>query len=605
MERGFQGTTSGNPGSTYAGIRPNERQINPHQIEMAKRMIRLDPWLRSVVDIRRDAVFMHGLIVQMQNGQEVTPPPERGLILQRFWIPFLNDCLDALLTIGIIPVTVATATLDTLTDNDRSVPNTAPNDTSAGNTVEMGASYNNSSTAGIRQTPSSTSGSPPTFTNKLGKTVIRYPVVVRGQHVMTTYYDYELKRQQFRFYWLNQFHAPATVTQEQNQVLYNSFGYIDPSVRILHGFGYDPTETGELQSPIASLFEWSERTRKSARVCASAQEIRALPVVFTERPDQFSMRTAQQQETTMMSGMERAVEIGRERLYFDNAETEEVARQDREYARSLRERREWVNQLRRSQTQQRQRMSTLNESAELDETLVPVILPLLSGHKIATRQLPPFNPDYLELNEEWKKQACIALGVPFTMIQEPTRVRSGIQDHTETFKRSTERLRLILSDLATQFYNQVYLDEDFPEIMALYLGEQWMTAPYEQKKRVYFQHLQRLVLPTLPDRHGDDLWILFQRKTISWSEYCTHTRRTSGFPRDEHIEKQELEPSDLRVDQGVTEPAATAGAPRTHSHHGQDDTVPQPKKPKSDTEKEEEEEDEEEPQKKRLKSDKN
>lgn len=139
-------------------------------------------------------------------------------------------------------------------------------------------------------------------------------------------------------------------------------------------------------------------------------------------------------------------------------------------------------------------------------------------------------------------------------------MQAGRYQHTETFQRTVSHYRQALSDLASRLYNELYLDADFPALMALYLGARWMEMPLEQQRQTYMQSQFRVVLPEMPDSHQEDLWTLFEREAISWEEFVAHTRRSTGFAADHAREALRYTPEHFLETQVSTRAVPAAGA---------------------------------------------
>lgn len=360
-------------------------------------------------------------------NREVMPPIERVAFVRRFWIPFISDALDCILTMGVVPVRIVRRPLWDLLENAQRPDHVSRDDRQQ---------HPNSSLlpAGVdtRAVARPGAGGAGRMARSLTRNQeVAYPVVVKGNYQITTYYDYDSDEQRFRFYrpvgTRPDLDEQARRMKEHEQGGHG-YGVFDPEVTVVHGFGADPTLEGELQSMIARLFPWAARIRELGRLELHAERQRANPVVLMQRPEQLSMRAGAQasggNDSSLYSARDNVFELNDVRLELSREDAAEKVRQDRAWAaRIAQERRAHEDRLRAQLEAGRSDaddpLASMNLSLAAAEVAPPITLPLLPGYQVATRPLPQLQSDFLANHELWQKMVCATFNVPLTMLQDP------------------------------------------------------------------------------------------------------------------------------------------------------------------------------------------
>lgn len=391
-----------------------------------------------------------------QNEKTISPSPEFERVLQSEWSPFITDLYDTLFILGIAPITFQKSLVG---DNDY-IPRV----------LEPG-------TYRIQVA----------FIKELESKIFR--VLVPSDHFFnadknTTDTSNKNSYNSLRaisFTMMNKINAfsrhssmrtsgysifkktlkPAFMADmPQNWIL-------DRNSIVLHGFGYDPSIYGIINSRLKSILEYSEFTAIQGRLMVLNQlRLTSRPIFIQQndppdpnknKPDLSFTSTKHKKDQWQQKKREDELEALKELAAQYAGNTEAMIMQDpNSQARGLMDR------------VQQDSISRLL----VGDTVAPVsIAPLPQGYILPSGQKPDvtLGMRFFDCDTELQPKKAAAYGIPIDLIQSRGVVRSNTAAQIEMFQQSVRRWMNVIGEILTHCYNSIYGNEDRRGLLAEYL----------------------------------------------------------------------------------------------------------------------------------------
>jgi hypothetical protein len=450
---------------------PGEVLISDVQVDQNWGLYRTEPMIRTVRDQLCRELVRNGLR-RTKGKRTIESTLKQRRVEKQFMLPMVYDMVDTLFVMGIVPVAWVSAddempeALRELFRLDETLP--------AGTKVPI-----------VPQ--------PGTYEITM--------LIYRGHRI-------------YRFWW-----KTSRIALEAQHVRPKW----DPDVQIFERMGWEPTITGQLNTPVTTL--WAELTWINAlRDChLNAVVAGCNPVLVTERPD----------ETTGDNPTNpNPLGEGTEHDYFADGDQFWREEQSRFYRTKA------GMQLERVQNQlflQQQVNLGTEEGAVEETTRVKSMsvnqLRLPAGRKVARPNPAQHVSGLVDTDKLSQEKVCIVMGWPrSTMINDSARVSGNVSGINDT-KRSTliawrDAISYILTDLDRQMWDGSHMAEDNEELEARIREESEASQgdSLKLKRRIaqiYRDYEFELSLAVSPQVTTGELVFMNSRGIIDWKTFAT------------------------------------------------------------------------------------
>lgn len=441
-----------------------------------------------------------GIVVYQGNSPRI-PSDAFRTVLQRDFVPFDRDALDAIMAIGVVPIAF------------RKVP-----------------------------------------TSGLGEEDLVPYVPKFGTYTITTFTVDGIQR--FNFYRNNFYaagHSPVAGSAS-GPAFWGTcgFGDHDPRVMVAHDFGYNPNVDGTLTSNLHAIAEQLSFIREMNGLAMTAERISSNPPLVTEYNNAIEDRAEDKFSENFYVGNPDRCVARAEAVYERNAQQQAAFRDNMrlwEQYNGLHGNEEFVDGDGQSLVQE-------SRGAKEPEGSVPprwgrdwrgAEMPWSRQYYIAaTRRhvqhhLPRSRGDLVAMNSQTMDIVCGVLNVPKGMLASDSHVRAGIEAVSEAMHRTVNRWADLLSHLMTAVYNHTFGVKDLRDELRMQ-AERRKRSPYdtaekllteedlfaaEQKTRV------RLAFDLPPSTSPERLDAMYNRGLIAWETYATAQLRLQNFSRDQ------------------------------------------------------------------------
>jgi len=490
------------PSGTSTAWETAEVPLRRDQVERAWGAL-AHPHVRMCFNEMTKRLFAGVGIVVYQGNTPRIPTDAFRTVLQRDFVPFDRDALDAIMTIGVVPIAF------------RKVP-----------------------------------------TNGLGEEDLVPYVPKFGTYTITTFSVDGIQR--FNFY-RNNFYAgagnsPATAGAASGPAFWGSsgFGDHDPSVMVAHDFGYNPNVDGTLTSNLHAIAEQLSFISEMNGLAVTAERISSNPPLVTEYNNAIEDRAEDKFSENFYVGNPDRCVARAEAVYERNAQQQAAFRENMrlwEQYNGLRGCEEFVDGDGQSVVPHDRRAS------EPEGTVAPAWgrdwrgaeMPWSRQYYIgATRRhvqhhLPRARGDLVAMNAQAMDIVCGVLNVPKGMLSSDSHVRAGVEAVSEAMHRTVNRWADLLSHLMTAVYNHTFGVKDLRDELRIQVQRR-RRSPYEtaekllteadlfaaeQKTRV------RLAFDLPPSTSPERLDAMYNRGIIGWETYATAQLRLQNFARDQ------------------------------------------------------------------------
>lgn len=454
----------------------DEVEIDRRQVEHALDIVQGNAWVRAVFQVVSDTVLHRGLSF-VSGAKPLAPRPFLQQLLDRHWVPFARDVLLHVFALGVVPVRLVAL--------------------SATELAAIGA-------------PEGTA----------------VPRVVHGRYSMRMRYNAASERYVFAVY-----------REDESATGGGAFGGAgvlrhDTRVRVLDGFGYDPSPGGRLRSVVASLMQWEFMVRDMQQQLVVSERTRANPVLWLERAQDDSSQLAGEDSgasghtvEVLLGDRDRVHERVEDRIFIDRVSEAELGRD-----------------------QMVHRAQALASGGRVDPTLLPVLMRVRPGWRIANRTVPESGRAFERYHEQWQDLVAAAFGVPAsTMFR--IAAKGGHEAHTPVFNRAMQRWRDQLGAVLTEQYRAIYAAQDVDEVLRRKRGADWVDqyagAP-ERATSDYLPDATRIVIPCAPDLDIQQLLTMHAANIVRFETLVDQARRSAGMEPADADELRELKRAEQR-----------------------------------------------------------
>lgn len=396
------------------------------------------PMVAACISTLRNQVMRQGIRFNRES-LELIPSVDFQQYVQQRLVPFCYQCLDAILLLGVVPI---------LYEREERT------------------------------------GQPWPYVPAIGSYVIKRHTVAGAVRLRFYWRNNDLQNASWQRQMLrvrNQHGVEAWVSRRtyEPRALESpeeAGGLYDPTVEIVHGFGYDPTSDGLLGSKVASLLQMVDERARHSHARATGEMNAANPPVFTEynyaaekqasKPFQTGYYTSASVplELTGGGGGEQNVEQLAARTYSRDAAQMEA------YAGLLRTHEQVTggNAAEQFGVRPEEYKSDLGGTAVVQHAFTSDGRPqpwqrqfhVSSSRVLRAGPQSHVATDYVSILSHLDDEVCAVFGVPKTYLLGNTSVRAGtdliasrLSDEVMTYKK-------ICGDILTHIYNVLFLNDD-------------------------------------------------------------------------------------------------------------------------------------------------
>ncbi len=310
----------------------------------------------------------------------------------------------------------------------------------------------------------------------------------------------------------------------------NISGQTDENVKFISGKGFDPTDTGLIVSPLASVIHTNTMVTAMFNYSLEAEAVRTNPVIRTEI---LSRNADGVQEITTGQFGESSSER-EENSYKRTREEFNVAQISK--------------QLYEDFYQNGQNGGKKLKIGELREK--HNIAPLPFGHKYVRDQLPIPRTDLQELDTMLQQILFAVYGVPRSIVYESTHARIKSDPNIESFNITVQYWRKILGEILTDWYEDNYGDETLKNNLndkAKKEGKGVFFLTREEMRKTKENSKITITFPSIINSDDEVLFKTYAMGIMDWNEYQESTRRASGLPILQKIPKEPLNQSEKKL----------------------------------------------------------
>lgn len=254
-------------------------------------------------------------------------------------------------------------------------------------------------------------------------------------------------------------------------------GIYDPTVEIMHGFGYDMTTNGLLGSKVASLLTMVEQRMRHMFARATGEMNAANPPVFTE----YNLAAEKQNSKSFQTGYFTSASVPLDSTGTGNGGTEQDLEglAGRTYTRDIAAREAYAGLLRTVEQDTGASASAMfsvrpdEYKSDLGGTAVVQNAFSADGyphpwqrqfHVSSSRVLKAgpkanFSTDYVNVLMHLDEEVCAVFGVPLTYLL-GTSIRAGTDLVVNRLGEEISSYKKICGDILTHVYNMLFLSED-------------------------------------------------------------------------------------------------------------------------------------------------
>jgi hypothetical protein len=281
----------------------------------------------------------------------------------------------------------------------------------------------------------------------------------------------------------------------------------DTKVRVIGGFGYDPTPSGWITSPMSTMVvddyfqnrSWAYELRAGYNRCNVEK-------VTQTTNESWPYSKAQTSHPYGLYGNMDVTKHGESAKYQLN--------QDEMAEAIQREMQNFVRQAQQSDT-----------SFTIDQHARPpgpeAFHPLPPGHTLARQVLPEGRRDFVDTNRYLEWRISSAFGVPrVLLIADEARNAENIKVAIQTFNDRINRLKNQLGELGTEVYQAIYDEEDRIYAISQYDAEELSSMDPNTIASVVEEPRVTVGFPMIPNEDMDGLLLKFGLGILDWKSLC-------------------------------------------------------------------------------------
>tara|TARA_B110001450_G_scaffold250197_1_gene268515 strand:- start:1149 stop:2327 length:1179 start_codon:yes stop_codon:yes gene_type:complete len=296
-----------------------------------------------------------------------------------------------------------------------------------------------------------------------------------------------------------------------------------PNTLVLDSFGFSPNIAGKLTSIIANLLPQIQYINTLRGTCLAMEQKRTSPIVMTETVD------------TKVDNVE-----GVNYDYYADGDMQDNSDQNK-FMRN----RSSVQQLAEQQQMYDSFFSEGHMASKGSSALENVVtLPL--GHKIVNMPQQTGRGDLCAQMKAHDDLICAVMGIPRSLVMSDTPHKTDAEGTHQTFQKTIMFWKNSIQTACEQIYNVIYADKIKEQMMKV-IGKKRKKSTVEDvyalKKRMQVE----ISFPISPFIGADQLYIHYQRGTITWERYQEHACAAAALPHEPLPEPTDPEPSDVTV----------------------------------------------------------
>jgi hypothetical protein len=296
-----------------------------------------------------------------------------------------------------------------------------------------------------------------------------------------------------------------------------------PNTLVLDSFGFSPNIAGKLTSIIANLLPQIQYINTLRGTCLAMEQKRTSPIIMTETVD------------TKVDNVE-----GVNYDYYADGDMQDNSDQNK-FMRN----RSSVQQLQQQQQMYDSFFSEGHMPSKGSSALENVVtLPL--GHKIVNMPQQTGRGDLCAQIKAHDDLICAVMGIPRSLVMSDTPHKTDAEGTHQTFQKTIMFWKNSIQTACEQIYNVIYADKIKEQMMKV-IGKKRKKSTVEDvyalKKRMQVE----ISFPISPFIGPDQLYIHYQRGTITWERYQEHACAAAALPHEPLPEPTDPEPSDVTV----------------------------------------------------------
>ena len=296
-----------------------------------------------------------------------------------------------------------------------------------------------------------------------------------------------------------------------------------PNTLVLDSFGFSPNIAGRLTSIIANLLPQIQYINTLRGTCLAMEQKRTSPIVMTETVD------------TKVDNVE-----GVNYDYYADGDMQDNSDQNK-FMRN----RSSVQQLAEQQQMYDSFFSEGHMPSKGSSALENVVtLPL--GHKIVNMPQQTGRGDLCAQMKAHDDLICAVMGIPRSLVMSDTPHKTDAEGTHQTFQKTIMFWKNSIQTACEQIYNVIYADKIKEQMMKV-IGKKRKKSTVEDvyalKKRMQVE----ISFPISPFIGPEQLYIHYQRGTITWERYQEHACAAAALPHEPLPEPTDPEPSDVTV----------------------------------------------------------
>lgn len=220
---------------------------------------------------------------------------------------------------------------------------------------------------------------------------------------------------------------------------------IDPHVVVLSGFGYDPTLTGAVQSPLASILKEIAWVQRMQSIELKIEIAKISPWLLMQRSTNINNKLTGGDSNFGNDIPRRIDPIEIQKQQYREAEFRMLNTiKIQENARRQSQRMRANNDLPRAEN-----VGWLDLA---DVQIPPKLYPVAEGYQVANTPLPQGRTDFLEHLKRTDQLLSQAYGVPLSLLEGEGRVLAGIKSNEDTFKSVLQEWKNKITQLMDAVY---------------------------------------------------------------------------------------------------------------------------------------------------------
>ena len=346
--------------------------------------------------------------------------------------------------------------------------------------------------------------------------VVKYP---EDGGTIHTYYDHKTDTQKF-------YYERANINYGGIFLGSTLFGG-DSKVKVLSGFGYDPSADGSLRSRVVSLVEEHAFITRLHDYYSIAASRSCDPILFTQRPEKAS-----DDDEKFMSGCygDRVKHTATaEDMYRRTREEREAAKFNNTMVTTIRK--YGIDIMRQGVGGGGDPMYAQADSLPQDISIVGPykVKPLAPGHTVAN-VAPPVTPHSFERLKEMAHETFYAMmgGGRGQFFGKDSRTVAGTKAVTEQYNRNLLSVKHMAGQIMTKCYNMLFEEDDMIEALCE-IGKNG-TRPTDSVLRDIMKGVKVTIsLPPAPSDNFESMFLKYCVGSISKEELDTSNRISVGL----------------------------------------------------------------------------